>query len=322
MSDPNQPHQPEQPAQPDAAAETGAPNAAPAEPAAPAETPAPPYGAPPASTYPGAPQYPGGPAAPQYPGAAAPYPGAPASAPYPGAAPAAAPYPGPSAGAPYPGPAANPGRTNPISILAIITGFVAPLIGVISGIVALTQIRRTGEKGRGLAITGISVGGALMVLGTLGFILFFAFFAAIEDSYTPYEDPFTDSEEAPPGSEQDVFALAVGDCLLESDAGADEVFSVPVVDCSLPHDYEVYAEVTLTDAAEYPGDDLVSAEAEELCYEPFAPYVGISWEESALNYSYYSPSESSWAEGDRAVTCLVLDPTGEQLTGSVAGTGL
>jgi hypothetical protein len=181
---------------------------------------------------------------------------------------------------------------------------------VITGIVALTQIRRTAERGRGLAITGISVGAALMVLGTLGFILFFAFVNTVDS----FDDPGTS------GSEQDVFDLGIGDCLNETAAEGDEVFSVPVVDCESPHDYEVFGEATLADAAEFPGTDSTFEQADTLCYDLFAGYVGAAWEESALEYTYFSPTEQSWSEGDREVTCLVFDPEA-MLTGSVAGSG-
>jgi Domain of unknown function (DUF4190) len=42
--------------------------------------------------------------------------------------------------------------------------FVGPLFGLIFGFVALNQIRQTGQRGRGLALAGIVVGGILVVL--------------------------------------------------------------------------------------------------------------------------------------------------------------
>jgi hypothetical protein len=49
-------------------------------------------------------------------------------------------------------------RTNTMSILAIIFGFFIGILGIIFGHIALAQIRRTGEGGRGLAITGLVFG--------------------------------------------------------------------------------------------------------------------------------------------------------------------
>jgi hypothetical protein len=43
--------------------------------------------------------------------------------------------------------------------------FIGALLGVIFGIVALGQIKRTGQRGRGMAIAGIVIGAVLMVMG-------------------------------------------------------------------------------------------------------------------------------------------------------------
>jgi hypothetical protein len=45
---------------------------------------------------------------------------------------------------------------------------VGPLFGLIFGFVALNQIRQTGQRGRGMALAGIILGGILVVL-TIGF---------------------------------------------------------------------------------------------------------------------------------------------------------
>jgi Domain of unknown function (DUF4190) len=49
-------------------------------------------------------------------------------------------------------------RTNTMAILAIIFGFFVGILGIVFGHIALSQIRRTGEGGRGLAITGLVFG--------------------------------------------------------------------------------------------------------------------------------------------------------------------
>lgn len=49
-------------------------------------------------------------------------------------------------------------RTNTLSILALVAAFVVSVAGVVLGIIALAQVRRTGEAGRGLAIAAIVIG--------------------------------------------------------------------------------------------------------------------------------------------------------------------
>ncbi|MDF2491979.1 MAG: hypothetical protein K0Q58_557, partial [Microbacterium sp.] len=94
-----------------------------------------------------------------------------------------------------------------------------------------------------------------------------------------------DSGEVTGSGEIDVFTLSIGDCL--ADTGAEEeVFDVPVVPCAEPHDYEVYHDFSLPDA-EWSEDDVYAA-AEDGCYNEFAGFVGLSYEESVLDFSYYA----------------------------------
>ncbi len=118
------------------------------------------------------------------------------------------------------------------------------------------------------------------------------------------------------GGTTDVFALAVGDCIGAS-TGTGEVSDVPTVPCAEPHDDEVYADFPLADG-DYPGEDAIFEQADQGCYDAFAPFVGIAYEDSTLDFSYYYPTSGSWAQGDRLISCLIFDPAG-QTTGSLEG---
>lgn len=48
--------------------------------------------------------------------------------------------------------------TNTLAIIALITSFFLSVVGVILGHISLSQIKRTGEGGRGLAIAALVVG--------------------------------------------------------------------------------------------------------------------------------------------------------------------
>lgn len=50
------------------------------------------------------------------------------------------------------------GRTNSLAIAALVLGLVFPLAAIPIGHIARAQIRRTGEQGRGLALTGLILG--------------------------------------------------------------------------------------------------------------------------------------------------------------------
>jgi hypothetical protein len=119
-----------------------------------------------------------------------------------------------------------------------------------------------------------------------------------------------------PTNEVDVLALAVGDCL-DTHGVPRPATTVPVADCQLEHDSEAYAQIVL-DESEFPGEDAVRSRAESGCVEAFAEFVGIEYDASTLDYAYYFPTAGSWAEGDRRILCLIVDP-GERVTGSLRG---
>ncbi|WP_374946383.1 DUF4190 domain-containing protein [Agreia sp.] len=58
-------------------------------------------------------------------------------------------------------------KYNVIAIVGFIASFFINIVGIILGFVALSQIKRTGERGRGLAIAGIIIGFASILVGIL-----------------------------------------------------------------------------------------------------------------------------------------------------------
>ena len=92
--------------------------------------------------------------------------------------------------------------TSPLNIMALV-GFILSMSGLVVGItvipgivlshIGLSQIKRTGESGRGFALTGLVVGYCLVGLSVLAVIvvvllailfpfLFLGFFAALRSS--------------------------------------------------------------------------------------------------------------------------------------------
>lgn len=139
------------------------------------------------------PSAPGGPQAPwNYPGYPQGSPPPPYGYPPPGG-------PGGYAGPPqpwYPDPydpyrAVAPTGTNPLAIASLVTSIMGfPLLfvcyigiggwiaGIVLGIVALGQIKQTRQNGSGLAVAGIAVGAAALLLTVIGLIVFFGMVAA------------------------------------------------------------------------------------------------------------------------------------------------
>ena len=129
-------------------------------------------------------------------------------------------------------------------------------------------------------------------------------------------------------AEADAFEIRVGDCLDLGEEPATEevteevteVSSVATVPCGDPHDSEVYAAHQL-DGDDFPGDQAVSESADELCYDGFADFVGLEYEDSELDFTTFFPTQDGWERlRDREVLCVAIDPDGG-VTGSLAGVG-
>ena len=116
----------------------------------------------------------------------------------------------------------------------------------------------------------------------------------------------------------DVFSIIVGDCLDDADV-PDEVTRLPIVDCAEPHDSEVFARMTVS-GDDFPGADELQGVLVEFCRgDAFTDFVGIPFVDSRYATRGYFPTAESWANGDRELLCTVVDESGAQLTGSLAG---
>ena len=73
-------------------------------------------------------------------------------------------------------------RWNVLAIVAFVLAFVVSIGGIICGHIALSQIRRTGEKGRGLALAGTILGYVFTILGVLTIIAVFVLFVVLANS--------------------------------------------------------------------------------------------------------------------------------------------
>lgn len=89
----------------------------------------------------------------------------------PASQPAAPAYNAPAAPA-YGAPASS--KTNVLAIVSLVSAFFISLVAIITGHIALNQIKKTGEQGRGLAIAGLILGYVGLVAGIIFAIVWFA----------------------------------------------------------------------------------------------------------------------------------------------------
>ncbi|MEU3173410.1 MULTISPECIES: DUF4190 domain-containing protein [unclassified Streptomyces] len=227
-------------------------------------------------------------------------------------------YPAPRPQAPYAPPPfpqnpyglRPPPRFNGLAIASLVLGLLwfVPVVGLVLGIVALGQIRRRGEQGRGMAIGGIVMSSVSLV----AWVVLAALLAVFWDEL----------DEVSVTGGTGVHALADGDCF-DSPGGlvgwATEADRVP---CEGEHAGEVFGTVRLPDGP-YPGDDSLFDTADERCYGLEDAYAMDGWALPAdVDVYHLTPSRDSWDYGDRVITCVFgnQDENGT-LTGSLRRDG-
>lgn len=212
-----------------------------------------------------------------------------------------------------PPPAADPagpgGGNNGLAVATLICGILAPcgvgLLALIFGIIALVQIKQSGQKGRGMAITGLALTGVWAVLGVILVVVLLVLGAGADG----------DGEAATSG-EVGIDSLLPGDCVERLEEGSITT-TVPTVPCAEPHAGEVYAIFDLTDG-DWPGDEAVWEEAETGCIDRLFGYSPTAYEDEQVDIFYVHPTSESWEIGDREVVCVTYYLDGLR-TGSIEG---
>jgi hypothetical protein len=200
-----------------------------------------------------------------------------------------------------PGPPAATG-TNGFAIASLVFGLLGGILfALVFGIVALVQLRKRRQNGRGLAIAGIVLASVWVLVIAAGVTA-----AIIAD-----QNDTTAASPATADGSMSVLKLKPGNCLNDlKESGS--IDNLPVVPCTTAHEGEVYAVFDLADGP-WPGDAKVQAKAEERCNTEFDEYAKAP--DDKLELFYLHPLQSTWWR-DRAVTCIATDPAGT-MTGSL-----
>lgn len=69
-------------------------------------------------------------------------------------------------------------HTNTFALVAVILAFIQPIAGIVFGHMALSQIKRNGDAGRGLALTGLVLGYVYIAFIVL-FVIFYVSMIAL-----------------------------------------------------------------------------------------------------------------------------------------------
>lgn len=75
-------------------------------------------------------------------------------------------------------------KYNVLAIVSLVSAFFISIVAIITGHIALSQIKKTGEQGRGLAIAGLIIGYVGLVVGIIVAIVWFAIIGSAISSGT------------------------------------------------------------------------------------------------------------------------------------------
>ncbi|HEY0705909.1 MAG TPA: septum formation family protein [Polyangia bacterium] len=121
----------------------------------------------------------------------------------------------------------------------------------------------------------------------------------------------SDSGVAPANPPVGLDAVGIGAC--GAPASPDVYVSAFVPSsCQAPHAMEVAGRYQLT-APAYPGHTRLHLDSYRDCQPLFEAYVGVPFWNSRFDIQTITPSPSTWARGDRTVTCLVVGEDGAPL---------
>ncbi|MGW1974967.1 DUF4190 domain-containing protein [Streptomyces sp. NPDC001889] len=208
-----------------------------------------------------------------------------------------------------------PAPVNRFSIASLVTGVVCclPPLGLVLGLIALAQIRRRGQRGRGLAVAGA----ALSSLST-ALVLMLLLTGVAGEAWNGFREGWRDASRSPRAPE-----LRSGDCvrLPSTDPPAHgAAMPADVVGCGTPHEGEITASFPVTGFTEYPGDTPLAHEAWERCDAFHLAYVLDPWRIPRNVEPYvHRPGREEWAAGDRTVHCGLATVDGTRITGSLRG---
>jgi hypothetical protein len=118
------------------------------------------------------------------------------------------------------------------------------------------------------------------------------------------------------------FTLQLGDCFNRYES-LDITTRVP---CEVPHDREVFHTESYPApfGEPFPGERKMQSYALQVCYAHFQEFVGVLYEVSRLAIGAITPTQQNFEDAKaryRAITCFLDDNHGQQLTGSMRGSG-
>ena len=119
---------------------------------------------------------------------------------------------------------------------------------------------------------------------------------------------------------------APGQCLPNGIVDAQYIFTPPTtVPCAEAHLGEIFAVIDYpAEAQDFPGQDVVTAVADHLCWLEMEGYLGGPVALTTAKFTELTPTGETWELGDRAIVCIFVtdEPRTGSWRGAVAGSGV
>jgi Domain of unknown function (DUF4190)/Septum formation len=194
------------------------------------------------------------------------------------------------------------------------------VLSVILGIAAMAEIRRSGQRGRGLAIAGFALSGVWVAL-IVGLIVLGAVTGGSGGSNPPSGAPASPASHSPATTQAstpasvNVFSLPVGTCFDNPSGNLFSINSVTPISCIRAHNAQVFAQFNVRGAS-FPGTAAMERRADNGCNARITGHLDQSRITSAMSLHFIFPRQLAWDSGQRRISCLVVDSS-RDLTSSL-----
>jgi len=197
-------------------------------------------------------------------------------------------------------------------VLGLLGGFLlTAALSVILGIAALAEIRRTGKRGKGLGIAGITLA-CVWVVAIIGLFVI----GATTGGNSPGAGT---SSSGSPGhashpASVSVFSLPVGTCFDNPAGNTLGINSVTAIACTKAHNAQVFAAFD-TSGSSFPGTAALERRANSGCSSRITGNVDQSEITKTMSLHFIFPQQLAWDSGQRRISCLIVDS--QNMTSSV-----
>ena len=210
-------------------------------------------------------------------------------------------------------------------VLGLLGAFLlTAVLSVILGIAAMAEIRRSGQRGRGLAIAGFALSG-VWVAAIVGLIVIGAVTGGSNGNNPPSasagsagHSPATTQASTP--ASVNVFSLPVGTCFDNPSGNLFSINSVTPIACTKAHNAQVFAQFNVKGTS-FPGTAAMERRADNGCNARITGHLDQSKVTSAMSLHFIFPRQLAWDSGQRRISCLVVDASRDLTSSLLARSG-